>query len=86
MADHTRYQKGIIKRFYANRDRIAEQRLGELVGEIYLSQGKKCDRLWKNVATALAQIGLPQSRIDHLLEKRDPTILANLMKELQARS
>ena len=85
MADTTRYQQGIIRRFYENRDRIAEQRLGELVGEIYLAQGKKLDQLWKNAATALAQVGLPQSRIDHILEKKDPALLAALMKELQGR-
>jgi hypothetical protein len=85
MAEHSRYQQGIIRRFYANRDRIAEQRLGELVSEIYLSQGKKCDRLWKSAAAALAQVGLPQSRIDHLLDKRDPALLATVMKELQSK-
>jgi hypothetical protein len=85
MADTTRHQQGIIRRFYQNRDRIAEQRLGELVGEIYLAEEKKRDRLWKNAAAALAQIGLPQTRIDHILEKRDPALLAALMKELQGR-
>jgi hypothetical protein len=85
MADTTRHQQGIIRRFYQNRDRIAEQRLGELVGEIYLAEEKKRDQLWKNAAAALAQIGLPQTRIDHILEKRDPALLAALMKELQAR-
>jgi hypothetical protein len=85
MADPTRYQQGIIRRFYQNRDRIAEQRLGELVAEIYLAEGKKRDRLWQNAATALAKLGLPQSRIDHILEKRDPALLAALMKELQGK-
>jgi hypothetical protein len=85
MADTTRYQQGIIRRFYQNRDQLAEQRLGELVGEIYLAEGKKRDRLWKNAAAALAQVGLPQMRIDHLLEKRDPALLAALMKELQGK-
>jgi hypothetical protein len=85
VADPTRYQQGIIRRYYQNRDQLAEQRLGELVAEIYLAEGKKQDRLWKNAATALAKVGLPQARIDHILEKRDPALLAGLMKELQGK-
>jgi hypothetical protein len=85
MTERTRYQEGIIRRFYQNRDQIAEQRLGELVAEIYLAEGKKRDRLWKNAATALEQIGIPKTRIDHIIEKKDPALLAGLMKELQAK-
>jgi hypothetical protein len=83
MTERSRYQQGIIRRFYENRDQLAEQRLGELVGEIYLAEGKKLDRLWKNAESALAQVGLPASRIQHIIEKRDPAMLASLMKELQ---
>jgi len=86
MAELTPYQEKVVKRYYRNRDRLAEQRLGELVSEIYLAEGKKRDRLWQSAATALAQVGLPQSRIDHILETRDPALLAVVTKELQGKS
>lgn len=86
MADHTRYQQGVIRRFYQNRDTIAQQRLGELVTEIYLATGKRLERLWRDAAVALAHVGLPQSRIDHLMRIRDPALLAGVMKELERKA
>ena len=41
MDGYTPYQQKIIKRYYANQDRISLQRLAELVTDLYLSQGKK---------------------------------------------
>jgi hypothetical protein len=62
MADRTPYQETVVKRYYRNRDRLAEQRLGELVSEIYLADGRKRDRLWQSAATARSPGGLPHSR------------------------
>jgi hypothetical protein len=88
MTDYTPYQEKIIRRYYENRDRLAEQRLGELVSELFLAQGqaKKLDRLWANTARALVQAGVPQSRIDHILSKRDPALVASIVKELQGKT
>ena len=85
MAGFTPYQERVVKRYYQSRDQLAEQRLGELVSEIFLAEGKKRDQLWQNAAVALTRVGLPQSRIDHILEQRDPALLAGVMKELQSR-
>jgi len=85
MADYTPYQQKIIQRYYQNRDQLAEQRLAELVSELYLADGKKRDRLWKQAATALEKVGLSQARRDHILAARDPAILASVIKELAAR-
>ena len=82
MAEHSRYQKKVIKRYYDNAEAIGYQRLSELVSDIYLSEGKKLDRLWGQVATALAKVDIPKSRIDRILETRDPQQLAQLVKEL----
>lgn len=83
MADHSPYQKKIINRYYQNFDAIKFQRLSELVGEIYLAEGKSRDRLWKQVGEALAKLEFPASRIEHLLKQRDPSLLAGVLKELQ---
>lgn len=82
LEDYTRHQQGIIKRYYQNLDKIQVQRLSELVSELYLADGKKRDKLWQSAAAAMQKLKLPQSRIDHLVAKRDPTLLANLVQEL----
>lgn len=85
MADLTPYQQKIVKRYYDNKDIIQRQRLAELVGELYLLEGKKKERAWAAAATAMQKLGVPQSRIDHLVNKRDPALLAVLVKELEAK-
>ena len=85
MADHSPYQRKIIKRYYNNFDAIQSQRLAELVTELYLAEGKKLERLWKQAAESLTKLEFPASRIEHLLAKRDPALLAGILQELQAK-
>lgn len=80
--DYSRHQQGIIKRYYRNLDKIQVQRLSELVTELYLAEGKKKDRLWESAAAAMKKLEVPQSRIDHLVGKKDPVLLAALVKGL----
>jgi hypothetical protein len=85
MADHTPYQQKIIKRYYQNFDSIKAQRLADLTAEIYLAEGKKQDRLWKQVGDCLKQLEFPTGRIEHLLQKRDPALLPGVLKELEGK-
>ena len=39
--DYTPYQQKIIKRYYDNQGTLGTQRLADLVGELYLAEGKK---------------------------------------------
>ncbi len=82
MPDYTPYQQKIIKRYYNNFDEIKYQRLSELATELYLAEGKKRDRLWGQVEQTLRKLEFPESRIAHLLEKRDPALLVGVLKEL----
>ena len=84
MADHTPYQKKIIDRYYRNFDAIQEARLSELIAEIYLAEGKKRERLWKSAGDLLRKLEFPESRVEHILRKGDPTQLAAALQELQA--
>jgi hypothetical protein len=86
MADYSPYQQKIIKRYYNNYDSIQSQKLAEMVTEIYLAEGKKLDRLWTRVGEMLTKLEFPPTRIAHLLEKRDPALLAGVMKELEGKS
>src|SRR5262249_28956219 len=45
MADFTPYQQKVIKRYYDNQDALARQRLAELVSDLYLTTGKKRQRV-----------------------------------------
>ncbi len=81
--DYSPHQQKIIKNYYRNQDAIQGQRLAELVGELFLSKGKKRQNLWKRIVTALQKLEIPQSRIDHLVAKDDPALLAEVVKELE---
>jgi hypothetical protein len=85
MTDYTPYQEKIIKRYYDNQDVIQHQRLAELVSELYLAKGKKLQRAWEAAATAMQKLGVPQSRIDHLVNRADPALVAEVVKELEGK-
>ena len=80
---YTPHQQKIIKRYYENQDAINIQKLAELVTDLYLAEGKKRQSLWKRIATAMEKLKIPAQRIQHIVEKNDPQLLANLVKELQ---
>jgi hypothetical protein len=83
--NYSPYQQKIIKRYYNNQGTIQHQRLAELVGELYLAEGKKKERAWTAAADAMEKLEIPKSRIDHLMSKRDPALLAELLKELEGK-
>ena len=85
MPDYTPYQQKAIKRYYDNQDIIQRQRLAELVSELFLATGKKRQRTWDSAAPALAKLGVPRSRIDHLLQQANPALLAEVVKELETK-
>ena len=85
MADYSPYQQKIIKRYYENFDTIKAQRLADLAAELYLANEKKRERLWKQVAECLTQLEFPESRIVHLLEKKDPSLIPGIIRELESK-
>ena len=82
MSDYTPHQKKIIKRFYDHADDIGYQRLAELVSEIYLAEGKKLENLWKQVEKALSKVKIDQAMTKHIMDKRDPKVLADAVAKL----
>ena len=81
----TGYQQKVIKRYYDNLGAIKTQRLAELAGELYLASEKKKPKLWEQAAEAMTKLGVPRSRIDHVLKQQNPSLLAELVKELDAK-
>ena len=84
MADYSNYQKKVIRSFYDNRESGDEQRLAELVTNLYLSEGKKREKLWTQARETMLRLKVPQKRVDHLLEKKDPALIAEVVKEIEA--
>lgn len=85
MSDFTPYQQKVIKRYYDNQDTLALQRLAELVGELYLTEGKKRQKVWTNLEGMMKKLNVPQTRIDHLKRQDNAALVAELVKELDAK-
>jgi hypothetical protein len=81
----TPHQQKIIQRYYDNRDTIQSQRLAELVTDLYLAPLAKRPAIWKRVATAMQKLGLPASRIEHVVKSDDPKLLAQVVKEMEGK-
>ena len=80
---YSEYQKGVIKRYYKNQDNLMNQKLGEIVTELYLCDDtKKADRLWKSAHTALLKAGAHKVHAERLVSQRDLEGLARLVGEL----
>ena len=82
--DYTPFQQKIIKRYYDHQDTIGLQRLAELVTDLFLADGKKRQVVWMRIVAALEKLKVPEQRIKLLVQKDDPALLANLVRELQA--
>jgi hypothetical protein len=77
MTDHTPHQRKIIDRYYAHRDDIMLGKLADLVSELYLADtDTKRAALWKRVAAAMKNLKVPPAISKHILDSRDPQILA----------
>ncbi len=82
MDDYTRYQQGIIRRYYDRRQELAFQKLEEMVADLYLADTeKKKASLWKRIEKALVNIGAPAQLTAHILEKKSPEVLAKNLKD-----
>ncbi|HEY4759977.1 MAG TPA: hypothetical protein VIH42_05295 [Thermoguttaceae bacterium] len=82
MPKHSAHQDRIIRNFYQNQNAIMLQRLGDLVSDLYLAEGKAKNRLWKRVAAALKNLRVPAQQIEHIVKSDNPMLVANLLKKL----
>ena len=82
MAKRTEYQQRAIKNYDDNRDAIMVQRLGELLTDLYLAEGKARARIWERAAASLEKLKVPPDQIKHIVGSDNPTLLANLYQRL----
>lgn len=81
----SRYQQGIVRRYYQHQDTIAVQKLAELVSELFLATDeKKKEKLWASVAQHLPKLDAEDIRCERVLTKRDVQELAKLVNEAAA--
>ncbi|MGE0607729.1 MAG: hypothetical protein AB7O62_11615 [Pirellulales bacterium] len=85
MAERTKYQQNIIRNYYQNQGAISLQKLGEQVTELYLAEGKARDKRWLQIRSTLEKLKVPASRIEHIVQQDNPTLLAKLLEELLAK-
>jgi hypothetical protein len=80
---HSGYQKGVIKRYYENKEDISTQKLGEIVSELYLETNPtKIARLWTSAHGALLKLGANQVRVEKIVAAKDLQGLAKIVEEL----
>jgi hypothetical protein len=82
--EFSRYQKKVIQRYYDNRPQMDEQRLSELVAELYLASDKKKPKLWESAREIMLRLGTPESRVAHVMKTGDAAILAEVVKDVQS--
>ncbi|TWT93760.1 hypothetical protein [Stieleria varia] len=82
MSNRTPHQDRIIKNYYRNRDSIGLQKAQEAITELYLSEGKKRETVWKRLVSHLEKAGLDAKQIKHLREQDDPALVAEAIAKL----
>ncbi len=79
----TPYQRGIIKRYYDNKEHLMVQKLSETVSELYMCEDPgKTDRLWKSAHTALKNLKVPEKKVERCVSERDTGLLAKIVSDL----
>lgn len=81
--DYSAYQQKVIKRYYDNKDQIDEQRLSELVTNLYLAPPKKQTKMWESAEELMNRMKIPATRVAHVMQARDPAVLAKVVEELE---
>ncbi len=80
--EYSGYQKKVIKNYYDNLDKIYLAKLQELVGKIYLENDPaRKEKLWKQVEAALIRLKISPAIAQHILQRRDPAILAKNLND-----
>ena len=83
--DFSRYQRGVVQRYYEHADTIALQKLSEIVSDLYMAEGGKATTLWNNARKALEKLApADDPHVMKVLSVRSVTGLAKLVTELSA--
>jgi hypothetical protein len=81
--NYTAYQQKVIQRYYDNREQMDEQRLAELVTNLYLAPPRKQAKLWESAEELMTRMLIPATRIAHVMKTKDAAVLAKVVEEIQ---
>ncbi len=82
----SKYQQGIVNRYYENKDTIVLTRLAEIVSDLALCESeKKAASLWKRAETTLASAKIEPARIRAIVGAKDVKALATLVGEMSSK-
>lgn len=84
MAEPTKFQQGVIRRYYEHFDTISLQKLSEIVSEIYIAEANKPVKLWEKAKAVLSRVAAEDPRVAQIIAKKDIQGLARLANELNA--
>ena len=80
--ERTNYQKNVISRYYENLDTIMLGKLQEMVTDLYLADTEvKKKRLWERVDKAMQKLKVKPNIYEHIMRKKDVTILARNLED-----
>ena len=83
--EYSKFQRGVITRYYEHIDTIALQKLSEIVSDLYLAEGGQATKLWNSARQALAKLApADDPHVMKVLSIRSIPGLANLVTELSA--
>ncbi|RKY23498.1 MAG: hypothetical protein DRP79_09115 [Planctomycetota bacterium] len=85
MADrkYSPHQQRIIKNYYENLENIQNQKLGELIADVYLAEtDKKKASLWKRVEKVLTHLKVHPKTVAYIVKNRDIETLSEIASEL----
>jgi len=80
--EYSSYQWDVISRYYDNLNAITLGRLQELVGQLYLADSEaKQARLWERAQKAMVTLKIKPAIIEHIMNKKDVTVLAKNIED-----
>lgn len=83
--DLTRYQRGIVNRYYENHESIQSNRLSEMLSDLWMEENpKKQAQLWEKAQSALLRLGVAVDKVAAVVETRDLEALGKLIQQADA--
>ena len=80
--DYSNYQRDVISRYYDNLEAITLTKLQDLVSQLYLAESDaKRDKLWDRAHKAMIKLKIKPPLIEHIMSKRDVTVLAKNIED-----
>lgn len=78
----SKYQEGIVRRYYEHADNRTATTLQEILSDLYLAEGKQKDKLWTRAEEWLVKAGLEPAAVERAVKNRDIQALGRIINEL----